>query len=106
MGWEPVTTYQTGMNGALLSSSPESEWTLEEQGKMLALVHYEAAEKCPICGGPKSECQDPANETRYTATPPVRCFYSTAVSREREQWRNDDRPRQEALIPQVSLRES
>lgn len=104
MGWEPTTTYQTGPGGVVLSSTPESEWSEDEQGKMLALAHYEAVEKCPICGGPKSECQDPANETRYTADLPVRCFYRTAVSREHDQWRADDRPRTEALIPQVRLR--
>lgn len=104
MGWEPVTTYQSDHEGRLLSSSPEPEWTPDEQGKILALVHYEAAEKCSVCGGPKSECQDPSSESRYTADPPIRCHYRTAVSREMEQWRSDDRSRTEALIPQVKLR--
>lgn len=71
---------------------------------MIALTHYEAVEKCPVCGGPKSECQDPANEMRYTSSPPVRCFYRTALSRELDQWRTDDRKHPEALIPQIDLR--
>ncbi|MGJ9405259.1 hypothetical protein ACHABQ_02905 [Nesterenkonia aurantiaca] len=105
MGWEPTTTHQTDHEGRLLSSQPEPEWTEGEQGKMLALSYYEAAEKCPVCGGPKEECQDPDNENRYTAEPPVRCFYQTAVSREVDQWRTDDRRHTQALIPQVKLRE-
>lgn len=105
MGWEPVTTYQAGADGRLISSSPEPEWSIDEQGKMLALAYYDAAEKCPVCGGPRSECQDPDNEMRYTADPPVRCFYQTAISREVDQWRSDDRRHTQALIPQVKLRE-
>lgn len=105
MGWEPTVVYQTGADGRVVSSRAESEWTPDEQGKMLALLHYELAEKCPVCGGPKAECQDPDNETRYTSEPPVRCFYRTAVTREQEQWRNDERRIPEALIPQVRLKE-
>lgn len=71
----------------------------------MALAYYEAAEKCPVCGGPRSECQNPENEMRYSADPPVRCFYQTTVSREVDQWRSDDRRQTQALIPQVKLRD-
>ena len=105
MGWEPTVTYQTGADGRVVSSRTESEWTHDEQGKMLALAHYETVDKCPVCGGPKAECQDPDNEMRYTSSPPIRCFYRTAVSQEQKQWHADERRFPEALIPQIRLKD-
>lgn len=56
-------------------------WDEGEQDKMLALKVYEDTMLCPLCGGPKSECLNPDNETRYRVDPPTRCHRTTAQLR-------------------------
>ena len=62
---------------------------------MLALSAYEAS-LCPICGGPMSECTDPANEGRFKVDPPTRCHKATAQMRETDTW--GDRQYTKALM--------
>lgn len=74
-------------------------WDEREQDKMLALKLYEDTRLCPLCGGPLSECTDPANEMAYKVDPPTRCHKQTAIMRYQEndgQW--DKRPYNRALM--------
>ena len=82
------------------SSPAESEWSDSEQDKMLALAHYEAT-LCPLCGGPLSECTDPANEGKYKTDPPTRCHKTTAASIAREDF--DQRKHTQALLLSTRL---
>lgn len=44
---------------------------------MLALNMYEST-LCPKCGGPISECTDPANEFKFKTGLPTRCHRTTS----------------------------
>ncbi|MBB3666395.1 MULTISPECIES: hypothetical protein [Prauserella salsuginis group] len=50
----------------------ESEWDEDSRAHVLALLAVE--EQTCRCGGYLPETSDPANEGRYTASPPVRCY--------------------------------
>jgi len=41
---------------------------------------------CPLCGGPRSECQDPGAEFRYVGSAPTRCHRRTAILRAQDDW--------------------
>ena len=87
----------------LVSSRSEAEWSDDERAKVLAYRRWELVDRCPKCGGPKAECQDPENMGRYKADLPIRCAYYDALIVEMDQWGKDKRPRAEALIPRISL---
>lgn len=82
------------------SDPAESEWSDIEQDKMLALAHYES-QKCPKCGGPISECTDPANEGKYKTGPPTRCHKTTSQILAMEDW--DQRKNAGALMLSTQL---
>lgn len=64
---------------------------------MLGLKLYEDTMVCPMCGGPLSECTDPANEMAYKVDPPTRCHKTTAILRyQQDGW--EDRPYNRALM--------
>ena len=64
---------------------------------MIALALYEDSMVCPLCGGPISECTDPANEHAYKTDPPTRCFKTTEQLRfMSDDW--DKRPHNRALM--------
>lgn len=107
LGWEPSTSYTYDDGGRLLSSRPEQEWDDVEQSWMLALQFYRDAMVCPKCGGPVSECQDPANEGRFKMDPPVRCHRTTALDAGSEPYRKDTNVKAaDALLYRVVLPES
>lgn len=78
----------------------ESEWSDSEQDKMLALKVYEDS-LCPKCGGPISECTNPANEGKYKTDPPTRCHKTTAQIVATEDW--DQRKNTGALLLSTRL---
>lgn len=61
----------------LLYSQPEPEWDDENRDWALALQAADDA-RCPVCGGPTSECLDP--DIKWDAGDPVRCHRATAVA--------------------------
>lgn len=69
----------------MVSSRPEVEWDETERAWMLALDEYDAS-LCPLCGLPRTECQDPSAENRAEAGMPVRCHVSTARIRRQEEY--------------------
>jgi hypothetical protein len=76
-GWEP-TTYYTYDGDRLISSTPEAEWTEQDQGWILALAEYRST-RCPCgCGQDVRESTDPANA--YYVGPGTRCQARTALS--------------------------
>ena len=101
LGWEPVTRYRYDDHGRVTDSWREPEWSPPEREKMLALAFWDAVYRCPVCGGPKAECQSPESEKKLNMFgPPVRCHRKTGILRETEKWREDKRQYPEALIPQ------
>jgi hypothetical protein len=72
----------------LLYTQPEVEWDDESRDWALALMAADDA-KCPVCGGPMSECLDPKSEREWEVAPPIRCQRSTAVARKQKQYMND-----------------
>ena len=62
-----------------------SQWDdLDEHDRAWALgadvaESEESALRCPACGGPKAECQDPDNQHAYTVTF-RRCYRQAAVA--------------------------
>ena len=48
----------------------------------------DAEGKCPACGGPKAECQDPDNQHAYVATF-KRCYRTRAIEEARRTRKND-----------------
>lgn len=97
LGWTPrrETTY-VYEDGLLVRSVEwvENEWDDEyERGLMLALAQLEA-EQCPLCGGPRSECQSIDADGAWDAHA-VRCHKMTAIA-EASSDRNTDHP--EALL--------
>lgn len=53
---------------------------------MLALSTYEDEQICPVCGGPKAICQNPANDGRFDVPDPNRCFVASAIADKREKY--------------------
>lgn len=100
MGWEPVTAYEYDDAGRMVSSRPEVEWDETERAWMLALDEYDAS-LCPLCGLPRSECQDPSAENRAEAGAPIRCHVTTARIRAQEA---DKRAESGALLWPAGLR--
>lgn len=86
MGWEPRTNYVYDDAGRLVSSQPEPEWDDTERAWMIALEQYRANELCPLCGRPKSICQDPEAEFAVTVPPPTRCHITTAQRRAQQSY--------------------
>lgn len=72
----------------MLYTQPEPEWDDESRDWALALLAVDDA-KCPVCGGPMSECLDPKLERDWEVTPPIRCQRATAVARKQKQYFND-----------------
>ena len=95
-GWEPAetTTYTYDEAGRVLTATTvrEPEWDEQEQAWMLALAEFEDEELCPVCGGPRSVCQAPENEGRFSVPPPTRCFVATAIADAREPYQKAKQP--------------
>lgn len=72
----------------------EPEWDDDSRDAMLALAAWEES-LCPLCGGPRDQCQDPEAEWRFKGVPPTRCHRTDAVSRFRE---GAEHARPEALL--------
>lgn len=73
-------------------------WDRHDQDMALALASVEAEEaanRCPVCGGDKRECQDPKRQHAYSASF-TRCYPTLAVGRAMKQ-RGDD-PDSRALV--------
>jgi hypothetical protein len=69
-------------------TQPESEWDDENRDWALALQAADDS-KCPVCGGPMSDCLDPASEDKWDVGPPVRCQRATVVTRKQKQHADD-----------------
>jgi hypothetical protein len=39
---------------------------------------------CPVCNGPRWECQEPKNAGRFIPQPPVRCNRATAIQEQQK----------------------
>lgn len=63
----------------MVSSRPEVEWDETEQAWMLGLEQWRTDLICPLCGWPKSVCQDPKTEFRVEVPEAVRCHVTTAL---------------------------
>lgn len=57
----------------------ESEWDDDARDWALALTEFEN-NRCPVCGGQREECSDPASEGRWTVPLPIRCHRATALA--------------------------
>ncbi|MFC6017803.1 hypothetical protein ACFP2T_16500 [Plantactinospora solaniradicis] len=66
-------------------STPEPEWSEEDQAWMLALAEYRAG-LCPACRRPLRECADPDADGGYTVPSPTRCHATTALLIAQEQY--------------------
>jgi hypothetical protein len=79
-GWEPRTVYECDDAGRLIASRPEVEWDDTEVGWMDALAWWREQALCPLCGWPKSICQDPRLSVGgVEVPPPTRCHVTTAM---------------------------
>lgn len=87
--------------GRVVASRPEPEWDEEQRDLVMGLSLWEGAYLCPVCGGPKAECQAPEAEMRYKKGELVRCHRATAQLRESKAIREDGREFPEALISGV-----
>lgn len=63
-------------------------WALALHRADRALEAKAAAEKCPSCGGPKSECQDPDNQHAFVPDL-TRCYRTRAVQDAQKKRSND-----------------
>lgn len=63
-----------------MSSTPEAEWTPEQQGWALALAEYEA-QHCETCGHDLAESLSTEAED-WIVPPPQRCAVCTRLSME------------------------
>jgi hypothetical protein len=88
-GWEPSTVYEYDSDGRLLRSTPESEWSPEQLGWLVALDEYESG-LCKQCGQMLSETtkiehdfNNPFGTAFYEAAPgtPVQCHCCAALQR-------------------------
>ena len=83
-----------------------SQWdALDEHDRAWALAADVAAVeddalKCPACGGPKSECQDPDNQHAYVVS--LRRCYRTRAVQDAMKKRKDD-PDLGSLLTVVTL---
>lgn len=71
----------------MVGSHVEPEWDETERAWMLALSEWREKHLCPLCGWPKSICQDPRNEGRFIAEG-TRCYVTTAMRHAQEAARN------------------
>lgn len=72
----------------LLFTQPEPEWDDENRDWALALQLTDDS-RCPVCGGPSSECLDPKSEGQWEVGPPTRCQRATVVARKQKQHADD-----------------
>jgi hypothetical protein len=77
-GWEPTTFYERDAAGRIVSSTPEAEWTPEQQGWALALAEYEAS-LCEGCGHDLAETLSTEAED-WKVLPPLRCAACTRLA--------------------------
>lgn len=87
-----------------------SQWdALDEYDRAWALALYvadaeiaaaRAEERCPACGGPKSECQDADNQHAFVASG-ARCFRTRAIDDLRNARKGD--PDMSSLVVSVVL---
>jgi len=93
-GWSPTrTTTHFDADGNMTGRSEhwiEPQWDEQSRAEMLALAVLEAQE-CPLCGGPRSECQAPDADDAYIAES-VRCAKATAVAIAQEQAQDAPQP--------------
>jgi hypothetical protein len=83
------------VDGLLVRSTPETEWTDEQRGWMLALAEYRAT-RCPCgCGQDARESLDPETEGKWVVSN-VRCEARTALSIARKPY--EESPQPEALL--------
>lgn len=75
-----------------MSSTPEPEWTPQQQGWILALAEYER-QHCESCGHDLEESLSTEAED-WTVPPPLRCAVCTRVAMEQDQRarENEKRP--------------
>lgn len=88
-----------------MSSQPETEWDDIEREWWVALAQVrqqEEAERCHLCGLPKSVCRARSAE-KDVRVEVERCHVATAVDRTREQYEKDGMPNTRAVdwIPQI-----
>lgn len=69
----------------MLYTQPETEWDDESRDWALALLEADG-NKCPVCGGPMSECLDPESERKWEVGLPIRCQRATAVAQKQKQY--------------------
>lgn len=87
----------------MVASRPEVEWDETERGWMIALVRYRQT-LCPLCGGPRDECQSAEAENAYEGTLPVRCHKTTAMKRAQESRKDSPGEHPDALLWGVQAR--
>jgi hypothetical protein len=78
-----------------VSSTPEPEWSEQDQAWILALAEYRAG-LCPNCGRPLRVCTDPAGDGKWTVDPPTRCHATSALVIAQKAYM--DAPQPEALL--------
>ncbi|WBQ03026.1 hypothetical protein [Kribbella sp. CA-293567] len=57
----------------------EPEWDDDDRDWALALTEFEN-NRCPVCGGQREECSDPASEGRWEVPLPTRCHRATSLA--------------------------
>lgn len=82
-------------HGRVVSSTPEPEWSEQDQAWMLALAEYRAG-LCPACGQELRVCADPEGDGNWTVPPPTRCHATTAMSIAQKSYADSLQP--EALL--------
>jgi hypothetical protein len=103
-GWSPErTTVHYDAAGNITGRSVhwcEPVWDEQSRAEMIAMAVWEA-QQCPLCGGPRAECQSAEADDAYDAVP-VRCHKSTAVGQ--AQRRYEDSPQPHALLWETKRR--
>lgn len=87
----------------MVASRPEVEWDDNERGWMVALAEWRST-LCPLCHGPREECEAFENENAYTVPPPSRCHKTTALLRAQESRSKKPGPQDNALLWAVTRR--
>lgn len=86
-----------------MASRPEVEWDETERGWMLGLERYRET-LCPLCGGPRDECQSPEAENAYEGSLPIRCHKTTAMRRTQDARKDNKAEHPDALLWGVQAR--
>lgn len=78
-----------------ISLTAWSGWSASDRAWALALAEWESS-RCPGCNGDLEETTNPANEDRYAADAPVRCFRCSALQDRQAEY--DDHPNRRAQV--------